>query len=274
MRAFALLLLAAQAAFPVSPAKVVLVAGSPSHPPGQHEFTAGTMLLEKMLRQNKGIEAVVVKGGWPADESVFDGARTIVFYMDGGANHPIIKENRLEILDRLMKKGVGMICLHYAVEAPKDRGGPELLEWIGGYYERPYSQNPHNDVAVTRTSPKHPISRGWKSFAGLDEWYYKIRFRDGDKRLTPILTTMLPKETPSQEIIAWAVERADGGRGFGFTGGHFHSNWGIPDFRRMVVNAILWTARVDIPRGGAKCDVTPDDLTKNLDDKPARKKSE
>jgi hypothetical protein len=36
-----------------------------------------------------------------------------------------------------------------------------------------------------------------------------------------------------------------------------------------VVNAVLWTAKVDIPKNGAKCDVTADDLKANLDDKPA-----
>ena len=35
----------------------------------------------------------------------------------------------------------------------------------------------------------------------------------------------------------------------------------------MVVNAILWTAKVDIPAGGAKCDLTPEDLKANLDAK-------
>ena len=216
-------------------------------------------------------ETVVVKGGWPEDESVFDGAKSIVLYMDGGEKHPLIMGNRLETMGKLMQKGVGLVCLHYAVEVPKDKGGPQLLDWIGGYYERPYSQNPINDVPVTQESPKHPISRGWKSFAGKDEWYYKIRFRPDDKRVTPILTTMLPTDAPNKETIAWAVERADGGRGFGFCGGHFHSNWGILDFRRMVVNAILWSAKIDVPRAGAKCDVSSEDLQANLDPKPAEK---
>src|SRR4026207_1341379 len=177
----------------------------------------------------------------------------------------MIKEDRLATLGKLMQKGVGLVCLHYAVEVPKDQGGAELLEWIGGFYDRPYSQNPVNDVAVTQASPNHPISRGWKSFEGNDEWYYKIRFRPGDSRVTPILTTMLPKDAPQRETIAWAAERADGGRGFGFTGAHYHRNWGIEDFRRMVVNAILWSAKVDVPRSGAKCEITTEDLDKNLD---------
>jgi type 1 glutamine amidotransferase len=266
-RAAFLLLLIASSLLAAGPAKIVLVAGKPSHGPGEHEFNAGTMLLAKCLRQNPGVTAVVVTGGWPAEDSLFDGAAAIVLYMDGGDHHPLLTGDRLAKIGSLMKSGVGLACLHYAVEVPKDRGGPELLEWIGGYYERPYSQNPINDTELTQTAPAHPISHGWDSFRGTDEWYYRIRFREGDKRLVPILTTMLPKDAPNQENIAWAVERADGGRGFGFTGGHFHHNWGLEDQRRMIVNAMLWTAKVDIPAGGAKCAITSEDLKVNLDPK-------
>ena len=81
---------------------------------------------------------------------------------------------------------------------------------------------------------------------------------------------MLPKDAPNRETIAWAVERKDGGRGFGFTGGHFHQNWGLEDQRKMVVNAILWAGKIKSPSGGALCDISPDDLTRNLDDKPKK----
>jgi len=266
---FAFVLLGA-CAFAASPARIVLVAGRPSHAAGEHEFNAGTLLLEKCLKQTRGVETAVVKGGWPDDESVFQGARAIVLYMDGGVKHPILSTSRLEALTRLMQKGVGMACLHYAVEVPKDNGGPQLLDWIGGFYDRPYSQNPINDAMLTQASPKHPISNGWKSFQSRDEWYYKIRFRPDASVVKPILTTMLPKDAPNQETVTWAVERPDGGRGFGFTGGHYHKNWAIDDQRRMIVNAILWVAKVNIPKGGAPCAVLPEDLTVNLDPKPAR----
>jgi type 1 glutamine amidotransferase len=250
-----------------TPAKIVIVAGTPSHGPGEHEFNAGSMLLAKCLRQNPGVNVVVVKGGWPAADSFFEGASSIVLYMDGGEKHLMIADDRLATLGKLMKKGVGLACLHYALEVPGDHGGMELLEWIGGFYRRPYSQNPINDVELTQTAPAHPISRGWDTFRSTDEWYYRIVLRKDDKRLVPILTAMLPKDEPQQETVAWAVEREDGGRGFGFTGGHFHHNWGLEDQRRLVVNAILWTAKVEIPASGAKCDVTPEDLKENLDPK-------
>jgi len=272
MKTCIVILMSAATALAASPARIVMVAGTPSHAPGEHEFNAGTLLLEKCLRQNKGLETVVVKGGWPEDEKVFDGAAAIVLYMDGGAKHPLILGDRLETMGKLMRKGVGLVCLHYAVEVPKEKGGPELLDWIGGFYERPYSQNPINDAPVTQATPRHPISRGWKSFAGKDEWYYLIRFLPEDKRVTPILTAMLPKDAPNKETLAWATERSDGGRGFGFTGGHFHSNWGMLDFRRMIANAILWSAKVSVPAGGARCDVTAADLVANQDPKPPRKK--
>ncbi|HJZ98186.1 MAG TPA: hypothetical protein VKE70_16865, partial [Candidatus Solibacter sp.] len=137
MKTCLLVLLVAATALPAPAAKIVMIAGTPSHAPGEHEFNAGILLLEKCLRQNKGVETVVVKGGWPEDEKVFDGASAIVLYMDGGAKHPLIVGGRLDTMGALMLKGMGLVCLHYAVEVPKEKGGPELLDWIGGYYERP-----------------------------------------------------------------------------------------------------------------------------------------
>jgi hypothetical protein len=69
----------------------------------------------------------------------------------------------------------------------------------------------------------------------------------------------------------WSLERADGGRGFGFTGGHFHKNWGNADFRKTVLNALLWVTKVDVPGGGVESTVTEEDLGKNLDPKSAPK---
>lgn len=255
--------------------KIVLIAGVPSHPPGAHEFNAGTKLLVKCLEEIPGIDPVFVAGGWPKDESVFQGAKSVVFFMDGGARHPMIQGDRLETMRKLMDQGVGLVCLHYAVEFPKGKPGDQLLDWLGGYYETKYSDNPHNDARVV---PKegHPITRGVKPFQANDEWYFKIRFRPDDPRFTTILTAERlvghDNKTYTDETVAWAIERQDGGRGFGFTGAHFHSNWGNADFRKLVLNAILWSAKLEVPSEGVSCQVSADDLTKNLDPKPAAKK--
>jgi hypothetical protein len=70
------------------------------------------------------------------------------------------------------------------------------------------------------------------------------------------------------EHVAWATERPDGGRGFGFTGGHVHWNWGHDDFRKLVLNAIVWCAKADVPENGVPSkSLTVDDLMKNPDEK-------
>ena len=74
------------------------------------------------------------------------------------------------------------------------------------------------------------------------------------------------------QAVAWAVERADGGRGFGFTGGHYHKNWGDDNFRKVVLNAILWVAKVEVPANGVNSTVTAADLLVNLDRKAGRPK--
>lgn len=265
--------------------KIVLIAGRPSHPPGAHEFNAGMKLLTKCLADVPGLKPTFIAGGWPADETVFDGAKSIVFFMDGGGSHPIIQGDHLAKIGQLMEQGVGLVCLHYAVEVPTPRGGREFLDWIGGYYEDRFSTNPHWTAEIM-TLPDHPITRGVKPFAIEDEWYYNIHLRPELKGVTPILIARPSDETRlgksasprgpyphivaakgREEVLAWAVERPDGGRGFGFTGGHFHKNWGNPDFRTLVLNAIVWTAKREIPPDGVPSSVTPAELSQNLDPK-------
>ena len=73
------------------------------------------------------------------------------------------------------------------------------------------------------------------------------------------------------QTVAWTSERPDSGRGFGFTGGHFHRNWGDDNFRKVVLNGILWVAKVEVPPDGVQSTVTAQDLEQNLDTKPGRK---
>jgi type 1 glutamine amidotransferase len=262
---------------------IVLVAGRPSHGPGDHEFNAGVQLLHQCLARTPGVRSTFFLNDWPSDAHAFDDAAAILFFMDGGSGHPIIQNDHLKIIGDLMKKGVGLACVHYAVEVPKDKGGPEFLDWIGGYYEDRWSTNPHWDADFI-SLPNHPITRGVKPFKIRDEWYYNIRFRPEMKGITPILLGKPEDETRQgksssprgpyphivaasgrEEVLAWAVERADGGRGFGFTGAHFHKNWGNENFRKIVLNALLWTARAEVPPNGVECAVTDEDLRKNLD---------
>jgi type 1 glutamine amidotransferase len=271
--------------------KLVLVAGKPSHAPGQHEFRAGAMLFKKCLDAScPQIVSEVYPGGWPKDPTAFDNADGILFFADGGGGHPVLQSNRLAQIDALAKRGVGIACLHYGVEVPKEKGGPEFLNWIGGYFEPHWSVNPHWTLAQTQLAQGHPITRGVKPFEINDEWYYHMRFRDPSDDVTMILTAVPPDETREQpdgphsnnptvraakgarEALAWAYERPSGGRGFGCTGGHFHKNWENEDFRRLMLNALVWTCGADVPEGGVTSNPTADDFAANLDDKRPKPK--
>jgi len=262
---------------PADPAltKIVLVAGRQSHGPGEHEFFAGCSVLMKLLPQTTGVFPVMARDGWPKNEKIFENAKAVVFYMDGGGGHPIIQKAHKELVQKLMDAGVGFVNIHYAVEYPKSQSD-HVLAWLGGYYETGFSTNPHW-VADFKSMPDHPITKGVKPFNIRDEWYYNIRFAPESKNVTPILKATPPdgtrgtadaKKFPGrEEIVAWTFDRANGGRSFGFTGGHTHKNWGDENFRRLVVNAILWTAKVDVPTTGAKVELDPAEINKNLDRK-------
>ena len=187
-----------------------------------------------------------LNGEWPADD-VIARADTILIYADGYSFHPAVQKERLSLLAKEMKRGCGFVTLHWATEVLKDKGGAEFLEWMGGYCEPFWSVNPHWQADFTQL-PVHPIANGVSPFTTHDEWYFHMRFKDGMKSVAPILSAIppislkLPDGMRSgnahvrQEVadrlpqhVSWATERADGGRGFGFTGGHNHKNWGNDD---------------------------------------------
>jgi type 1 glutamine amidotransferase len=271
--------------------KLVMVAGRPSHGPGAHEFNAGVKLLRRCLEESvPKLLVTSYHSGWPNDPTAFDNADAIFLYMDGGSGHPVIQRNRLAEIDALMRQGVGLACAHYAVEVPKEKGGPEFLQWIGGYFEMYWSVNPHwlMQKEHVKLASDHPITRGVEPFAMQDEWYYHMRFREGMEGVTAILSAIPPEVTRQRgdgphsgnphvrarsgmpEVLAWAAERPDGGRGFGFTGGHFHMNWGDDNFRKLVLNALVWVSGLEVPPDGVPSTVTEAQLQENLDPKGRR----
>lgn len=217
--------------------KLILIAGKPSHPPLMHEFRAGCLLLEKCLQNVEGL----------------------------------------------------------TVEVPAGIANEEFKSWIGGHYENMYSCNP---IWAPRFDvlPEHPVTRGVIPFSISDEWYFNMRFiggiagnephEEGGLTFTPILVAKPSDDVrdgpyvypqgPYDHIVAssgrdeamlWVVERPDGGRGFGFTSGHFHMNWGNESFRKVVLNTLNWVTKNEVPKQGIESKITVRDLHRNLDKK-------
>ncbi|NQT52851.1 ThuA domain-containing protein [bacterium] len=245
--------------------KIVFLAGRQSHGWGCHAYHAGFKLLAKRLNASvPGVQAVVCER-WPKDPAVLEGAAALVIGSDGGV-HGFLGRHVADV-DRLAAKGVGVACIHYALCEPKGERGGRMLRWIGGYYETWWSVNPVWE-ADFKVLPAHPITRGVRPFRIKDEWYYHMRFVEGMKGVTPILSAVPPEATRKRpdgahsgnphvrartgmaEHVAWAFERPGGGRGFGFTGNHWHWNWAHDDVRKLTLNAVVWLAGAEVPPDG------------------------
>lgn len=260
--------------------KIVFLAGGKSHGPGEHEFRAGCMLLAKALNESGLDVQAEVHSGWPSDEKVLDGAKALVIYADGTS----VVGKGWEKVDQMAKSGVGLMFMHYAVHPDKAEGEKYYRPWIGGAFETDFSVNPHW-VADLKVLPDHPVSRGVGSVVeAYDEFYYNMRFMAERAKVADLVTAVPDRERMKRYInmwnqhgveglgkkqtLMWGIERPDGGRGVGFTGGHYHRNWSVDGFRTLVLNAIVWSAGVEVPKDGVKSKpLTDDELNANLDDK-------
>jgi putative membrane-bound dehydrogenase-like protein len=260
--------------------KVVFLAGGRSHGPGEHEFRAGSMLLAKALNDSGLDVQAEVLNGWPSDETVLDGAKAIIIYADGTS----VVGKGWKKVDEMTKSGVGLMFMHYAVHPEKSEADQYYRPWIGGAFETDFSVNPHW-VADLQVLPNHPVSRGIGSLVeAYDEFYYNMRFMEDRAKVLDLATATPTRERMKRYInlwnaygvegldkkqtLMWGIERPDGGRGVGFTGGHYHRNWSVDGFRKLVLNAIVWTAGVEVPADGVKSKpITEEQLNANLDDK-------
>ncbi len=245
--------------------KIVLIAGKKSHNPGEHEYLKSVRLLKVMLDRAPGLKGVsteIHSDGWPSNPSTLDDADVIFMYADGSdfnlAQDPLFTDNHWPLIEKQMKRGCGLVLMHYSTFAPASYG-PAFQKWVGGYFDyesgKPGASGNQAwySAITTETTPlvpvPHPVTQGIVPFRIHEELYYKIHFQANDQRLKPLLRAQLSgNETP--QTVAWAVERTEGGRGVGFTGGHFYAHWQEPNFRKLVLNALVWAAKIPLPAQG------------------------
>jgi type 1 glutamine amidotransferase len=249
-------------------AEILIIVGPSNHPPGSHEVAAGGRLIKHCLENSSnvpGLKAQVFYE-WPKDQAVLDAAATVVFI--GDTFPPARLPDSAAImakLGKMMERGCGIVCLHYATglraeDVAEDVKHP-LLDWMGGYFATRGKH--HQSIAriypaatITPAAPGHPVSRGWKEFTLNDEPYINNYFGPDSNRMaakaTALAVSMLPPEAPKREVVAWCAERKDGGRGFGIVMPHFYKNWQLDDLRKFILNGVVWTAKLDVPKDGVQ----------------------
>ena len=290
----ALMWLALATSLVAAPKKIVFISHLSSHGNGQHEYAAGCQLIGKWLTEAYGEDEVTFEHYliWPEEpEAAFRDADTVVFFCSGGNGHLVNRHVRE--FDAVMRRGVGLACLHYAVEVPIGPPGKGMLRWMGGYFEKHWSVNPHW-VASFEAFPDHPAANGIKPFKTNDEWYFHMRFRGDMEDVTPVLSAIAPAATMKRkdgphsgnpdvrkavasgepQHVAWTYERGEDygrGRGFGFTGLHYHKNFNNDYFRKTVLNGVAWTAKLEVPEGGVESPrPSEEELQKSIEETAAK----
>lgn len=233
--------------------------GPDGHPPMAHEFMAGANVLNALLKPYKELQTTVVKADepWPDGPKLIDQADGIAMLVTQGAQWMQTDGPRYAALKRLAARGGAIVALHWSVGA-KDakyiQGQLDLLGATRGGPQRKYIVLP---TELKRVAPAHPILTGVGNIKTFDEIYYAL---DRVPGIQPLFTSNIQGK---DEMAAWAWERGDGGRSFGFVGLHFHANWQLPEYRRFVVQGVLWSMKLPIPGGGANVDIDPKKLELN-----------
>ena len=245
-----------------TPRKIVLIGGAASEGPGRHDYPRAVRVLDELLESSPDLPALDVQAspdGWPND-SALEGASTLVLYFDGLDRHPLLIPERRARFETLMKAGVGVVVLHQATTVPPADRTLDLQRWVGGTRYGMFDRATEM-AEITPVASGHPVSRGVAPFTYLDEFYPTIQWQRSDA-LRPILKARLHVESregkdlvirdPVMSTVAWAYERADGGRAFGYTGAHYLTALDQPSVRKLLLNAIAWTAHIDVPADGVR----------------------
>ena len=264
--------------------KIVLIGDAGTHgAAGNHEFIGGSLILARRIHKAYPNTWAVVHSSknWPKDLSHAD---AVVVGLNHGGKAAQDKQ-----IEAAVARGAGFMAIHFGVEVNKGAQGDNYLKWMGGYFETKWSVNPWWTPKF-ETFPSHPITRGVKPFSCRDEWYYHMRFVPDMKGVTPILSDVPPLNTAQEKVsdrggnpdvfkavsekqpqhVAWAYDRPDGGRGFGFTGMHAHANWGVDGFRQTLVNGLAWVTKLEIAESGVPCEpCSPEELQKVIEEAKA-----
>jgi len=238
--------------------KILMVSSKPDHPYASHMYAFECSLLAKALRNTPGVQAITLSA-WPPDAETLAGVRSIVFY-SSPAGEVVLSPSNRQVFLNLMGQQVGYVAIHWSTGVGYSKLSDtqtlrdDYKSVLGGWFRRPPCGVQIGRSNLQKTNPTHPISRGWDGWQIHDEFYLNPVLHE---RAQSLLEVEVDEGT---HVVGWTFQRPDKGRSVGITLGHFHHNFAREDFRRILVNSILWSANVPVPHGGADVDVPANDL--------------
>jgi type 1 glutamine amidotransferase len=233
--------------------KLLLVGGGPDgHPPRTHEYMAGLRVLAALLKPVDEVEVTTVRavGKWPEGPELMERSDGVVLFLAEGAKWLSQDAKRARALVRLQARGGGLTVLHWAMGTRQAEPVKAFVDLFGGCHGGP--DRKYKVLQTTaRIAGKHEVTRGLADFKVKDEFYYRLKLAPsgGESKATvePLLRVKIDDE---EHTVAWVYRPARGGRAFGFSGLHYHANWKLPEYRRLVAQGVLWTLGLSVPEKG------------------------
>jgi type 1 glutamine amidotransferase len=250
----------ADEARPAPALKLLLVGQGPDgHPAQSHEYLAGLKVLTKCLKDVRGLEITTVRADepWREGPELLARADGVVLFLSEGARWMNHDPKRREALAKLAARSGGIVVLHWAMGTKDAKNIDGCLKLLGGCHGGPDRKTKEFETEISIADRKHPITTGFKNFRVRDEFYYRIKFVKAKDGIQPLLRVSIDDKP---ETVAWCWQRPDGGRSFGFSGLHFHDNWRLREYRRLVAQGVLWTLKKPIPKDGLPVEVGAKDL--------------
>lgn len=263
------------------PTKVIyFMAGVKDHAgPSRHETEKDLLVLQRCLDSVSNIKGVKIVTRFVYKRTALDindmkdaAAIVIESSAEGSSKNrvdplfPPSPDNRrtyskevleyLNQVDSLHKAGMGVVVLHWAVAATNVRAANLYRSWFGGGFVDGYSHNPLGMWTVTpvASGKKHAVMRGVGPWTYKDEIFSRFMVIPEDPHRTDLLMGEAPKTNQGKiepRCITWAYE--DGlSRGLIYGGMDYHSALLNDNYRRFLLNAIVWAAGIDVPSEGVK----------------------
>jgi type 1 glutamine amidotransferase len=237
-----------------APKKLLLIGQGPdNHPPATHEYMAGLRVLDKCLKPVKGIEVTTVRADepWKEGPELIGRCDGVVLFLSEGAQWLSADPKRREALTRLAARGGGLAVLHWGMGTRDAKNIDDFVKLFGGCHGGP--DRKYKELEADARPAEHPVTAGIGNFHVKDEFYYELKFVKPEGSVKPLLRAPIDGK---EQTVAWVWERPDGGRSFGFSGLHYHDNWKLTEYRRLVAQGVVWTLKVPVPKDGLPVEMT------------------
>jgi type 1 glutamine amidotransferase len=212
--------------------KVLVLTGNeyPGHP-----WKETAPLLGKFLAEDPRLKTTVNQNpNFLASPRLADYQAIVLNYMNWQTPDPGPEARRN--LQDFVQGGKGLVLVHYACGA--FQGWPEFAQIAGRAYDpKLRGHDPHGKFTVEIVDVNHPITRGMKSFATVDELYTCLA---GDRKIH-VLAQAISKVDHKAYPMAF-INRYGKGRVFHCVLGHDAQAFRTPEVQELYRRGTAWAA--------------------------------